>query len=174
MGRGSYELLGDLDEILGDGGGYEETVGAPMPTLARPVAGLYGRPYGLPGSGPSVASRSYSKGRSLVLPLSSSGTVAASTTTTITARPQTLFRPERLVIQDSGGNFTVNDLKIGKNSQFVAAGSLPSAVFAANAFGVRLKMDTCQVAMDVAINVTNNDGGAAHSFTSALIGPSVE
>lgn len=173
MSRRGYELLGDLDEILGDGGGYEETVGAPMLPATR-AGGLYGRPYALPGTGPAVASRGYSKGRSLVLPLSSNGTVAASATATITTRPQTLFRPERLVVQDSSGNFTINDLKIGKNSQFVAAGSLPSAVFAANAFGVRLKMDTCQVAMDVAINVTNNDGGAAHSFTAALIGPSVE
>lgn len=164
------EVLGELDEILGDER-YEETVGAPLP-VRYPG---YGMPPGMRvGSQTVVGSRAYSKGRQLALPIDSVTNVAASATAIITTRPQTLFRAERFVTNDPNGNFLINDIRVGKNSMFLNSGSIPAAVFAANAFGVRLKMDTAQVAMDISVSVTNTDGGAGHRFNGVIIGASVE
>lgn len=162
-------LRGDLEEILGrvsparQWESYEETVGAPLVVGARP--------YAVPG-GASLLSRKPTKSRQLSLPLSSNGTVAATTQTTVQNQPQVVFRPERLIISDPSAYFTVQDLKVGKDSQFIAPGSQPSAVWAPGSFGVRLKMDTCQVSMIIAITVTNTDS-AAHAFLASVIGPAV-
>lgn len=164
------DILGDLEEIVGDYG-FDETVGtalAPMPRsgVARPGTAV------LP-DGRRVSNRKYSKSRIQVLPLSSPAAIAAGASSTFSTRPQCLFRAERWVVQDAAGAFTIQDLKIGKNSQLLNSGSVPSAVFGAGAFGVRLKCDTAAVAMDISTSVTNTSGAAA-SFVSALIGPSIE
>jgi hypothetical protein len=92
----------------------------------------------------------------------------------ITKRPQVIFRPERVIIPSTVGvNFQVLDVKVGKNSQFTASGSVPAVVFAETSFGVRLKMDTCQVSMDVTLSVQNTNANA-QNFTAAIIGPAVE
>lgn len=92
----------------------------------------------------------------------------------ITKRPQVIFRPERVIIPSTVGvDFQVLDVKVGKNSQFTASGSVPAVVFAETSFGVRLKMDTCQVSMDVTLSVQNTNA-AARNFTAAIIGPAVE
>lgn len=161
------EILGDLDEILGDE--FEETVGADAGIAIRNLQSQRGYSVG----NRRVVANQATKGRSLVLPLDSVTVLAASETRTISAQPQTLFRPERLVVGDIV-NFLINDLKVGKNSQFVASGSMPSSVFGAGAFGVRLKMDTCQVSMIIALSVSNTDAGATHRFNGALFGASVE
>lgn len=161
-----HHLAGDLDEILGDGV-FEETVGAPTalaPLAPRSAYAVQGR---------QVAARKYSKARQYTLPLSSTAKVTAATQQVITNAPQVLFRAERLVIADPNNYFTIQDLKVGKNSQFAAAGSVPSAVYANGSFGVRLKCDTCQVSMQVAITVTNTDN-ADHLFSAAVIGPAIE
>ncbi len=85
-----------------------------------------------------------------------------------------IFRPERILIPSSVGvDFQVTDVKVGKNSQFSASGEVPAVVFAETAFGVRLKMDTCQVSMDITISVRNTNA-AQRNFTAAVIGPAVE
>ncbi len=100
--------------------------------------------------------------------------VPAGATVNIIQRPQVIFRPERVVIPSSiGGSFQVNDVKVGKNSQFTTSSSVPAVVFSETSFGVRLKMDTAQVSMDVSLNVTNVSGADAN-FTAAIIGPAVE
>lgn len=162
MGRHT-EILGELDEILGSSlygpRHFEETVGA---SLARSIPG-----------GAQLMSRGPTKSRQQALPLSSTGNIAANTQTTVQNQPQVVFRPERLIITDANGNFTVQDLKVGKDSQFIASGTVPSAVFGAGAFGIRLKMDTCQVSMFVSVTVTNTDNANGHQFLGAVIGPTV-
>lgn len=114
------------------------------------------------------------KAREYPLSIDSVATIAAAATALITTRPQCLFRAERLVIgQTIAPSFLVNDLRIGKNSQFVNAGSVPGEAFSHTAQGVRLKCDTAQVGSDITISVTNTSGGALR-FTAALIGESVE
>ena len=89
-------------------------------------------------------------------------------------RSQIVFRPERIVVPAAvAAFFQITDVKVGKNSQFVSSGAVPAATFAETAFGVRLKMDTCQISQDLIIDVTNIDV-AAHRFFAAMIGESVE
>jgi hypothetical protein len=100
--------------------------------------------------------------------------VPGSTSANITKRPQVIFRPERVVIPAAVGvDFQVADIKVGKNSQFSASGEVPAVVFSESSFGVRLKMDTAQVSMDVTISVRNTNA-ALRNFTAAIIGPAVE
>lgn len=113
------------------------------------------------------------KAREYILGFDSTA-VPGSTSANITKRPQVIFRPERVVIPAAVGvDFQVVDIKVGKNSQFSASGEVPAVVFSESAFGVRLKMDTCQVSMDVTISVRNTNA-AQRNFTAAIIGPAVE
>lgn len=113
------------------------------------------------------------KAREYILGFDSTA-VPGSTSANITKRPQVIFRPERVVIPSSVGvDFQVVDIKVGKNSQFSASGEVPAVVFAETSFGVRLKMDTCQVSMDVTISVRNTNA-AQRNFTAAIIGPAIE
>jgi hypothetical protein len=113
------------------------------------------------------------KSREYILGFDSTS-VPGATSANITKRPQVIFRPERVIIPSSVGvDFQVLDIKVGKNSQFSASGEVPAVVFSETAFGVRLKMDTAQVSMDVTISVRNTNA-AQRNFTAAIIGPAVE
>jgi len=92
----------------------------------------------------------------------------------INVQPQVIFRPERIVIPSNiAADFLITDVKVGKNSQLVSPGAIPAVVFVENAFGVRLKMDTAQIAQFITVSVTNQNG-AARNFQGAIIGPAVE
>jgi hypothetical protein len=113
------------------------------------------------------------KAREYILGFDSTS-VPGSTSANITKRPQVIFRPERVVIPSAVGiDFQVVDIKVGKNSQFSASGEVPAVVFSETSFGVRLKMDTAQVSMDVTISIRNTNA-AQRNFTAAIIGPAVE
>jgi len=100
--------------------------------------------------------------------------VAGSGTANVTQRPQVLFRPERIVIPSNVAlDFMLSDVKVGKNSQFTANAEVPAVVFTETSFGVRLKMDTCQISMDITIGVRNTSANA-RNFTAAIVGPAVE
>jgi hypothetical protein len=92
----------------------------------------------------------------------------------ISVQPQVIFRPERIVIPSNiAADFLITDVKVGKNSQLVSPGAIPAVVFVENAFGVRLKMDTAQIAQFITVSVTNQNG-ASRNFQGAIIGPAVE
>lgn len=137
------------------------------------LAHLAGRPQFI-GQTPIVQTQPTKDGQ-LVLPMSSSGTIAAATSASITARPQiAAYRPERIVVANSiASNFVMNDIKVGNTSQFVQAGSIPAEAFIQGAFGVEMRMDTVQTAMDFVFQVTNQDATSAHSFLSVVFGRSV-
>ena len=121
---GNYEILGDdemrmiagqddLDSILSgqDNSGGMEAARAAI--LAR--------------NGLLLKKTAPTKSRRFPLGFASVGTVAATTSATIVSRPQVLFRGERLVVpSDIAGDFTIDDVKVGKDSQFVAEGSIPA------------------------------------------------
>jgi len=103
-----------------------------------------------------------------------STSVAGSSSANINVQPQVIFRPERLVVPSNlAVDFLITDLKVGKNSQLVSTGALPAVMFTEVAFGVRLKMDTCQISMFVTISVTNQNP-AARNFQGGIVGPAVE
>jgi len=103
-----------------------------------------------------------------------STSVQGNSSANINVQPQVIFRPERLVVPSNlAVDFLLTDIKVGKNSQLVSTGALPAVVFTETAFGVRLKMDTCQISMFVTVSVTNQNP-AARNFQGAIIGPAVE
>src|ERR1700690_4337944 len=111
--------------------------------------------------------------REFVIGLGSTALPALSSAN-IAVQPQVIFRPERIVIPSNlAADFLITDIKVGKNSQLVSPGAIPAVVFVENAFGVRLKMDTAQIAQFITISVTNQNG-AARNFQGAIIGPAVE
>jgi hypothetical protein len=100
--------------------------------------------------------------------------VAGSSSANINVQPQVIFRPERLVIPSNiAPDFLITDIKVGKNSQLVSTGALPAVGFTETAFGVRLKMDTCQISMFVTLTVTNQNV-VAKNFQGMIVGPAVE
>lgn len=114
------------------------------------------------------------KSREYVIGFDTVTTVAAAGTQNVTAQPQVVFRPERLVVSGAiAASFLINDFKVGKNSQLAASGAVPADAFGPNAFGVRLKCDTAQISNTLTLNVTNISGGALR-FTAALFGEAVE
>lgn len=93
--------------------------------------------------------------------------VLAGATAIIAVNPQLPFKLMRLSTAVAG--FTIDNIQIGTTSQFVAAGAVPSEIFAPNAIGVDLKGDTAVPGVQIQITVTNTTVAAAN-FTGALFG----
>lgn len=92
----------------------------------------------------------------------------------IGVQPQVIFRPERIVIPSNiAVDFMLTDIKVGKDSQLVSPGAIPAVVFVENAFGVRLKMDTAQIAQFITLLITNTNL-QPRNFSGAIIGPAVQ
>lgn len=112
--------------------------------------------------------------RRFPLGFESAGPIAVGASVTITSRPQVLFKGQRLSVpSDIAGSFVVDDLKVGKDSQFVAEGSIPARCLQENAISNDFELDTAQISQDVSISVTNI-GGAPVTFRAALWGQVAE
>lgn len=122
-----------------------------------------------------VRDQTPTKARRLVLPMTSTGTVAAGSSATVTARPQTIaFKPIRVMIPATiGPDFTVEDIKVGNKSQLAQSGSLPAEAFVQTAFGSDMDMDTVQTSQDFVMQVSNISG-AARTFRAAVFGRSAD
>jgi hypothetical protein len=114
------------------------------------------------------------KSRRVPLGLNSTGTVAAGANANITARPQSMaFKPERIVVPLSiAPDFTIQDIKVGNQSQPVASGDLAAEAFVQTAFDCQADFDTCQTSQDFVMSVTNISG-AARQFRAVIWGRSV-
>jgi hypothetical protein len=168
------DISGDTDDLLS---GYD-IVGRKRRRGGHPArrgGGRHAAPH-YPPHGTMLKEQEPTKDGQLVLPMSSSGTIAAATAATITARPQTkAYRPQRVVIAASiAAFFTLSDIKVGNKSQFVQAGTIPAEAFIQGAFGVAMRMDTVQTAQDFVFQVNNIDGAAAHSFLAVVFGRTVD
>jgi len=93
--------------------------------------------------------------------------VAATSSAVVTVTPQVPFKLERFLSPTTG--LSVNDIKVGTNSQFVGAGSIPIEAFANNSVGVGLKGDTAVPGVDIALYVSN-PSGAPISLSGAYFG----
>jgi len=93
-------------------------------------------------------------------------------TIAITSQPQVIFRGERLVIPSTiaaFGGIGVVDIKVGNRSQLLSSQIIPGQVFEEFAVGVRLSLDTAQIAQDVAL-VIKDLSGVGGTFTAAIVG----
>ena len=93
--------------------------------------------------------------------------LAANATAVITVNPQLPFKLMKLATPST--NVQVDNIQIGTVSQFVAAGGIPSEVFAPNSVGVGLKGDTAVPGVQIQITVTDTSA-AANTFTGAFFG----
>jgi len=101
-------------------------------------------------------------------------TIAAGASRTIIVQPQVPFRAERFMVSSAiAGSFVIDDIKVGKNSQFLAAGSVPGTAFSELAVGAGLHLDTAEVAQNISVSVTNTSGGALR-FLGAFYGKYVQ
>lgn len=138
----SYDIVGDT-EIVGDAvdellSGYgEEIVGAPQRA--------------------KVVQRGATRLQRLALGIGVTS-VAANSSAVITVTPQVPFKLERFISQSV--TLSIQDIKVGTNSQFVGAGSIPIEIFGRDAIGVGLKGDTAVPGVDIALYVSNGTAGA--------------
>jgi hypothetical protein len=99
-------------------------------------------------AGPSRADR-------VILPMSSGVNILPNTSAQVTSRPQNVaFRPERMIIGGTPGDWIVNDIKVGNSSQLSQSGDLPGEMFAATTIDSFVSFQTVQTAMDFVILVT--------------------
>ena len=177
----------DVAEMLAAAGyGFPDIIGAlqrrgrparraPMKAGGRPAGNLLRKATLANALGGHIFDqRGPTRSREFPLGFVSNGQIAPAGSQSIVNRPQVPFRVDRLVVpSDIAGSFTIDDLKVGKDSQFAASGSVPARVFAENGVGVSLKGDTAAISQDVVI-ATTNIGGGALTFRAAVIGPAVE
>lgn len=174
---GNYEIMGDNMRLIGEAiaemqeeqSGLVNRGGLVTADVERAVAAkIMGR------NALMLKETQPTKSRVFPLGFESDGAVDAGESTTITSRPQVLFRGERLVIpSDIAGDFVIDDVKVGKDSQFVAEGSIPGRVLQENAVDVAFQLDTAQISQDITISATNISG-APRTFRAALIGQAAE
>lgn len=102
-------------------------------------------------------------------------TIAAGAAATIPVQPQVPFRPQRFVVpSDIAGSFTIGDIRIGKNSQFVTADAVPARAFQEDATsGIEFGFDTAQVSQVISV-VANNISLAQQVFRAVFLGAAVE
>ena len=164
----------DVDEVLASG---YDIVGARRRLPARRMPGGYhsalqqAAAYKQANAGVVLRDQQPTKARRLVLPMASSGVVTAGTSSTITARPQTIaFKPQRLVIPATiAPDFTIEDIKVGNKSQLAQSGSLPAEAFTQTSFDIEMDMDTVQTSQDFVLQLTNISG-ADRTFRAAVYG----
>lgn len=153
-----FEIIGDTDivgdavdellagygeEIIGDG---DDEIGAPRRAKVRQTK-------------PSRLQR-------LALGIGATS-LAATSSAVVTVTPQVPFKLERFISQSTG--LSINDIKVGTNSQFVGSGSIPVEIFARDAIGVGLKGDTAVPGVDIALYVANATAGVL-VLTGAYLG----
>ena len=154
--QAAQELLGAWQSIVGAGGSQH-----PHPNHNH--HGVYGghrnwyQGQGMPigprnalvdRPGPTRADR-------VLLPMSSGVSILPNTSAQITSRPQNVaFRPERVIIGGTPGDWIVNDVKVGNRSQFSQSGDVPGETFAATTIDSFVSFETVQTAMDFVMLVT--------------------
>lgn len=152
---GDTELVGDaVDELLSGSDGWgedvsgygEEIVGAPRRAKVKNV-----KPQRL---------------QRLALGIGVTS-VGANSSAVVTVTPQVPFKLERFISQSI--TLSIGDIKVGTNSQFVGAGSIPIEIFGRDAIGVGLKGDTAVPGVDIALYASNGTAGAL-TLSGAYLG----
>ena len=100
--------------------------------------------------------------------------ILANSTAIFQAQPQLIFRGSRLIVPSAlANNFSINDIRVGKDSQAVSANPIPAAAFSELAVGVNLGLDTATPGIIITISVSNTTA-AQQTFSAALIGTSMQ
>lgn len=124
--------------------------------------------------GSLVRTSAPTKVREYPLPFDSVVPILAGATFTLPSNPQVLFRPDRLTVPSFlAPAFVLSDIKVGKDSQQVAAGNISCVVFAENAVGMKMKLGTAKPGMTITL-IGQNISLAPARFLATMIGDAVE
>lgn len=150
---------------MGYGGAYGD------PALGLEILGASAQ--SLRGSDRQLVETQYTRERGLIMGFGSA-TVALNASATFSANPQVPFRPSSLIISATAiAGLTVDDIKVGKNSQLVTSGAVPAAAFGADTTFKAMKFDTAGPGIDVSVDVTDTSG-AANTVAMAMFGVAAE
>lgn len=157
-------LLGAWQEIVGyqrsgrpGGNRYHGAYGGSYPTgyRSRALLGADADEMALPPRNELVDRPGPTRADRVLLPMSSGVNILPNTSAQITSRPQNVaFRPERVIIGGTPGDWIVNDIKVGNRSQFSQSGDVPGEVFANTTIDAFVSFETVQTAMDFVMLVT--------------------
>jgi hypothetical protein len=145
---GQYEIVGYDDvDIIGEDDDYDDEVGRRRRRRRRRRRGRR----------PLVRKTPYSRVKRQLLPFGDTGVLAAGNSIDLLGNPQVPFKPERLVIQEttSTNGAVVSDIKVGKNSQFISAGTFPASLFQGNSNEGLFQFDTARPGIDIVITILN-------------------
>jgi hypothetical protein len=170
---GGGDIVGDDEEIVGDD---EEAMIREMVSGAGDADALAARMKMLRNIDPqavALVQRRTQRRRRQMLGMVSAGAVAVGASALIQAQPQRDFRVERITIPSSiASSFLLDDAKVGQNSQFIAAGSLPGETFTEVAIDNYVHFDTANLGNLIFLAVTNV-GLAPVVFRATLLGTSL-
>lgn len=183
VGEDQFDIVGEEPEstdVSGEVGFGPFRFGGPIASLARgfrapmaparPVTGAVATP-----SGATVIQRAPTGvTRRQILPIPATS-VAGGGQATITLQPQRHFRVERLVLASNAAPsaVVVSDISVGAEREFLGAGDVPIAAFAADAVGTGLRGNTASPGVTVSITLRNL-GTGAEQISGAFFGTSLE
>lgn len=134
----------------------------------------YSGPYPFEGLEACKPYGDFAECRDYVLPFDSEDPVPAGVQVDIEQEPQVPFVGKRLVIGGTiAPGFLINDIIVGKNSQFVSPGAVPAEMFSHDAVGVALAIDPAFPGKIIVLRVTNVSGEDLR-FNAGMIGNAVE
>lgn len=161
------DVLGDWEEIVGEQtrGGQDASPGLSPSDVLGTLFNAASNPQFKAAlarkaamSRPAAQSQPAVKARDWQLPMTQYGTVGQ--TVTVTAAPQCLFRPEKLMVTEIGSSTngygsTITGASIGQKNQMpTTTGGMLSASFINTTLGNGIKWDTCQPALTISITLS--------------------
>ena len=123
--------------------------------------------------GTIVRQKAPTEARTLILPVTAAAATAAGGTTTITVQASQPFRASAFLVDPViAPNFTINSIQVGRQNQFVGAGSVPATAFSALNPLATVAFDTGQPSEQLRVIVTNVSG-AASTFRAGFWGKTI-
>ena len=174
-------LAGGGDDSAGDDTSGDESSGVELVGLrlfrrrrkkgARPVANPIVQSR-LAQQGVIVKTQGYSKGRSQSLGFESLA-IQPGASVDVPANPQVLFKPKRLVYTGPATTFVIQDVKIGRSSQFVASGPQSADAYPPTSTVDNMELDTARPGVVITLRIQNVSGVAA-DFRATMFGQVAE
>ena len=119
-----------------------------------------------------VKTQGYSKGRSQSLGFEFLA-IQPGATVDVQANPQVLFKPKRLVYTGPAGTFVIQDVKIGRSSQFVASGPQSADAYPPTSTVDNMELDTARPGVVITLRI-QNVSGVAGDFRATMFGQVAE
>jgi len=101
------------------------------------------------------------------------GQIPYNATVDVTANPQVLFKPKRLVYTGAVNTFVIQDVKIGRSSQFVASGPQSADAYPPTSTVDNMELDTARPGVVITLRIQNVSGVAA-DFRATMFGQVAE